>query len=213
MSQCIILGAYPRWQWARGGVQPGQVACQLHTGRKIFTLKFPPTPFWSHQLTQHAWPWTVRKPAICYKSYLHVGWFDSKFLPKKKDRKTKPPVDYFNITETLLIHLSGIVLIQWSRNKVHTLVEDRIRHLYSLGCIGKVKCTQNRFRASLECGAIWLVSSMINDKSLLILGLIYCATRLVNVEFLVLCTSVVDSQQFKIFLHIWHSCFSNYMNA
>ena len=40
--------------------------------------------------------------------------------------------------------------------------------------LAKVKCTANRFRASLESGAIWLLSSVINEKYGLISGLIDC---------------------------------------
>lgn len=50
----------------------------------------------------------------------------------------------------------------------------RNKLLLSHGLISKVKCTANRFKASFESGAIWSVSSKINEKCGLILGLIDC---------------------------------------
>lgn len=94
----------------------------------------------------------------------------------------------------LFIFLQVHLFIQQTRKKAHNILEDRNQLLRSPGSISKVKCTANRFRASLESGAIWRVSSMINEKSGLILGLIDCVSHPSDMAFLVLCTTSVDSR-------------------
>lgn len=65
------------------------------------------------------------------------------------------------------IHFSG-----GSRRKEYNILQQRNQLFRSPGSVCEVKCTANRFRASSVSGAIWPVSSMINEKSGLILGLI-----------------------------------------
>lgn len=65
------------------------------------------------------------------------------------------------------IHFSG-----GSRRKEYNILQHRNQLFHSPGSVCEVKCTANRFRASSVSGAIWPVSSMINEKSGLILGLI-----------------------------------------
>lgn len=108
----------------------------------------------------------------------------------------KPPVGHRKITVALFIYLWVHLFIQQTRKKAHNILEDRNQLLCSPGSISKVKCTANRFRASLESGAIWQVSSMINEKSGLILGLIDCVSHLLDMGFLVLYTTSIDSRSY-----------------
>lgn len=110
--------------------------------------------------------------------------------------KHKPPVGHCKIIGAPFIYLWVHLFIQQTRKKAYNILEDRTQLLRSPESISKVKCTANRFRASLESGAIWLVSSMINEKSGPILGLIDCVSHPLVMEFLVLCTTSVDSRSY-----------------
>lgn len=74
------------------------------------------------------------------------------------------------VSGALLICPGVHLFIQRSRKRAHNILENRTPLLLFPWVYHKVKCTANRFKASLESGTIWLVSRMINEKSGLILG-------------------------------------------
>lgn len=84
---------------------------------------------------------------------------------------------HFKLSGALYIYRWVHSFFQRSRRKEYNILEHRNQLFHSPGSVCKVKCTANRFRASSESGAIWPVSSMINEKSGPILGLIDCVSH------------------------------------
>lgn len=68
-----------------------------------------------------------------------------------------------------------IIFLHWLTDCFNSLKKNQLLYHEPTS---KVKCTANRFKASTESGAIWPVSSMINEKCRLILGLIDCVSHL-----------------------------------